>query len=35
VQKVALLIESSVMLVLLSMVLWQRYQRTFKRWWKN
>lgn len=34
-QKIALLVESGVILVLLSMVLWQRYQRTVKRWWKN
>ncbi len=34
-QKIALLVESGVILVLLSMVLWQRYQRTVKWWWKN
>jgi hypothetical protein len=35
VQKAALLIESVMMVVLLSMVVWQRYQRTLKRWWTN
>jgi hypothetical protein len=32
VQKAALLIESVMMVVLLSMVVWQRYQRTLKCW---
>jgi hypothetical protein len=35
VQKVALLIDRVVILVLLGMVVWHRYQRTLKRWWKN
>jgi hypothetical protein len=35
VQKTAFLMESIAMLVLLGMVLWQRYQRTLKRWWKE
>jgi transposase-like protein len=34
-QKVALVIESVMILVLLGMVVWHRYQRTFKRWWKT
>ncbi len=33
-QKAALLIESIMILVLVGMVVWQRYQRTLKRWWK-
>jgi len=35
VQKAALLSESITILVLLGMVVWHRYQRTLKRWWKN
>jgi len=35
VQKAVLLIESGLIVVLLMLVLWQRYQRTIKRWWKN
>jgi hypothetical protein len=35
VQKAALLIESIMILVLLAMVVWHRYQRTLKRWWKT
>jgi hypothetical protein len=35
VQKVGLLVESIMMPVLVGMVLWQQYQRTFKRWWIN
>ncbi len=34
-QKVVLLLESDLMLVLLSLVRWQRYQRPVKRWWQN
>jgi transposase-like protein/IS1 family transposase len=34
-QKVALLVESGLILVLVGMVLWQRYQRTLNTWWKN
>ena len=34
-QKVALLIESLLILMLLSIVVWQQYQRPLKRWWKN
>ena len=33
-QKAALLVESIMIVVLLGVVLWQRYQRTLKRWWK-
>jgi hypothetical protein len=35
VQKVALLMESIMLWVLLGMLIWQRYQRTLKTWWKN
>jgi IS1 family transposase len=34
-QKVALLIESIIILVLWGMAVWQRYQRTVKRWWQT
>jgi hypothetical protein len=34
-QKEALLAESVVILWLLGLVLWQRYQRTLKKWWKT
>ena len=34
-QKEALLAESVVILLLLGLVLWQRYQRTLKKWWKT
>jgi hypothetical protein len=34
-QKGALLVESGLILVVVGMVLWQRYQRTLKTWWKN
>jgi hypothetical protein len=32
-QKTALMIESVLLAVLLAMVLGQRYDRTFTRWW--
>jgi hypothetical protein len=35
VQERALLIESIIIVVLWGVVVWHRYQRTFKRWWKN
>jgi hypothetical protein len=35
VQKAARLTEGVVIRVLLGMVVWPRYQRTLKRWWKN
>jgi hypothetical protein len=35
VQKAELQVASNVILVLLGSVLWQQYQRTLKRWWKN
>jgi hypothetical protein len=34
-QEVARLAESGMIRVLLSLVLWQRYERTLKRWWKS
>jgi hypothetical protein len=34
-QKVMFVMESVVIVLLLSMILWQRYQRTLKRWWKT
>jgi IS1 family transposase/transposase-like protein len=34
-QKVVMVMESMVIVLLLSMLLWQRHQRTFKRWWKR
>jgi hypothetical protein len=34
-QKAALLIESVMIGVLLGMVVWQRYQRPIKGWWKQ
>jgi hypothetical protein len=34
VQKAVLLVESILIVVLVGLVLWQRYQRVFKRWWK-
>jgi hypothetical protein len=35
VQKATLWVESILILVLLSSVLWQRYQHFLKAWWKN
>jgi hypothetical protein len=34
-QKVMVAMESVVIVLLLSMLVWQRYQRTLKRWWKT
>ncbi len=34
-QKEALLAESVMALLLVSMVIWQRYERTLKAWWKS
>ena len=34
-QKEALLAEGVVILLLMGMVLWQRYRRTLKKWWKR
>ncbi len=33
-QKEALVAQSGVILVLVGMVVWQRYQRTLKKWWQ-
>jgi hypothetical protein len=35
VQKAALLIESIIILVLMSVVVWHGYQRPLKRWWQS
>jgi hypothetical protein len=34
-QKVALVVESVAIMLLLSLVLWQRYERRLKKWWKS
>jgi hypothetical protein len=33
-QKEALVAQSMVMLVMVGMMVWQRYRRTFKKWWQ-
>lgn len=35
IQKAVMVLEGAATALLLSMMLWQRYERTFKRWWKN